>query len=314
MLNEILWEFTLKCNKNCKYCGSKNNLNKEEDIYRIHIAKEISYMKPREVTFTGGEPSLLLDELSKCADILNKKEIKCKVLTNGNLFKQKLDDEFDKKFECYGYSVNELNDIENAMTNLLNIPRDKTTIITNFGLHNIDHFDKIAKFAVLFPCWQIQLTMGNEFQLDIDDIEKLLQKIQDLPKNFIQVIRADNLNCNKCSAGISSCSITWNGDVIPCLSYRAWKNDLMIQGNLFNTSLKKIWKNKFNFFRERKFVPCCKNISGIKEILQKEDAMFNPTYTDVIAVYGVKIPTDIQLDLTPIVYGVANTGDYISIK
>ena len=49
VLNEILWEFTLKCNKNCKYCGSKNNLNKEEDIYRIHIAKEISYITLKSV-------------------------------------------------------------------------------------------------------------------------------------------------------------------------------------------------------------------------------------------------------------------------
>ena len=24
---EILWEFTLKCNKNCAYCGSKKLLN-----------------------------------------------------------------------------------------------------------------------------------------------------------------------------------------------------------------------------------------------------------------------------------------------
>lgn len=324
VLNELLWEFTLSCNKNCKYCGSKALVNKEKEaeINRKYIAKEIAAAKPKEVTFTGGEPSVLMKELDECAGILCKKGIKCKVLTNGNLFKNKLDDDFNKKFECFGYSINELEDIENAMSILTNIPREKTTIVTNFGTHNIDIFEKIAKFALMFPVWQVQLTMGNEFQLDLPDIESLIQKVNTLPNNMIKVVRADNFNCGDCYAGISCCSITWDGNVIPCLSYRAWKSDVMSQGNVFKDSLEKIWKNKFHFFRTRQFCPCCKNISGIKEIENKNEQTFPedvfphepnsnpPPAHDKVFVYGVVTPKPVVTygvaDNTIIVYGVFN--------
>lgn len=323
-LDEMLWEFTLSCNKNCKYCGSKSLVNREKDasVDRAHIAKEIADAKPREVTFTGGEPSIFMKELSGCADILNKKGIKCKVLTNGHLFEDPLfDSEFSKKFACFGYSINEMEDIDNAMRIIANIPREKTTIVTNFGTHNIGIFEKIAKFALMFPVWQVQLTMGNEFQLDLPDIEKLIQNVNNLPKNFIRVVRADNFNCGECHAGITCCSITWNGDVIPCLSYRAWKSDIMSQGNVFKKSLSKIWKNEFKFFRNRQFFPCCKNISGIKEIENKNKQKYpedvfphepdkNLPQQDKVFVYGVVQPPAPNYNQI-MTYGVAdNRGGY----
>lgn len=320
MLEELLWEFTLSCNKNCKYCGSKALVNKEQEnkIDRKRIAREIASVKPKEVTFTGGEPSVLMKELDECAGILHKKGIKCKVLTNGNLFKEKLSEDFNSKFECFGYSINEYADIDNAMTILPNIPREKTTIVTNFGTHNIGIFDKIAKFAVLFPVWQVQLTMGNEYQLDIPEIENLIQKIKNIPENIIRVVRADNFNCGVCHAGISCCSITWDGNVIPCLSYRAWKSDIMSQGNVFDESLKEIWKNEFQFFRDRKFFPCCKNISGIRELQLKNNSELQDIIwpvdnnqelpnSDKIFVYGVVQPPTPNKDYNQIMtYGVAN--------
>lgn len=324
-LDELLWEFTLSCNKNCKYCGSKALVNHEKDAFidRKYIAKEIANVKPKEVTFTGGEPSVFMKELSECADILNKNSIKCKVLTNGHLFENSLfDKEFIEKFACFGYSINESEDIDNAMKIIANIPREKTTIVTNFGTHNINIFDKIAKFALMFPVWQVQLTTGNEFQLDLPDIENLIQKLENLPKDFIQIVRADNFNCGKCYAGISCCSITWDGDVIPCLSYRAWKSDIMPQGNVFKKSLSKIWKNEFKFFRNRKFFPCCKNVSGIKEIqseneiqfpetIFKDDSYKKITNPNKIFLYGVVQPE--KSKYSPIItYGVFDNNDDFS--
>ena len=92
---EILWEFTLKCNKNCCYCGSKDILKKEleehekngyETIGQIGIAMYITEVHPDEVTITGGEPSCEYEELVKSVEILYKAGIKVKILTNGNLF------------------------------------------------------------------------------------------------------------------------------------------------------------------------------------------------------------------------------------
>lgn len=325
-LKEMLWEFTLSCNKNCKYCGSKEYLNNSKDktIDRKYIAKEIAALKPNEITFTGGEPSTLIKELEECAIILNKKDIFCKVLTNGNLFKNKLEKKFDDLFVCYGLSINEENDIEDAIKVLSNIPREKTTIVTNFGLHNIGIYDKIMKFAMLFPTWQVQLTMGNEFQLDLDEMKSLLNKLNNIQSNMLNVVIADNFNCNTCLAGSNCCSITWDGNVVPCLSYRAWKNNMMSQGNIFEKSLRKIWNEGFKFYRNRKFFPCCKDITGIRKIDEEKHSIPNPFYSpdnnkntpdrqkkDIVFVYGViqpKVDKD-WIPPTTIVYGVTNPSN-----
>ena len=96
---------------------------------------------------------------------------------------------------------------------------------------------------------------------------------------MVAIIEADNLICGKCAAGNHGCSICWNGDVIPCLSYRAWKNDLDVQGNIFKESLKYIWENKFEFYRNREFFPCCKCITGI-ELLKKKNT--TPNIVDIL--------------------------------
>ena len=44
---EVLYEITLKCNKKCKYCGSKDVLNESDDkIDKVKIAKEIASVNP----------------------------------------------------------------------------------------------------------------------------------------------------------------------------------------------------------------------------------------------------------------------------
>ena len=47
--------------------------------------------------------------------------------------------------------VNTLTDISLAKDNHYDKYSNKTTIITNFGIHNINNFDNIAKYALQFP-------------------------------------------------------------------------------------------------------------------------------------------------------------------
>ena len=349
--HEILWEFTLKCNKSCCYCGSKDILNniKPDDIKysNEYIANQIVKVHPNEVTITGGEPSCEISELVKCVKILYDAGIKVKILTNGNLFQKmagnyEIGDELDKMTTCYGLSINEPNDLNSTGT-MYSI-KDKTTIITNFGTHNINDFDKIAKFALQYNCWQVQLTIGNEYQLDLDQIEELEEKLKKVEScGLLNIVRADNFTCGKCKAGIYGFSITYDGLIVPCLSYRSWKSDMMVQGTI--AEIEEIWKNGFKFNRERKFVPCCKTISGIEklylsdeqvEFIKKqtpphsindiEESIFkfpekielsddllderkkikNPKMpSDVVFVYGVVIPNEKDWN-TPMVYGVTN--------
>lgn len=322
-LDEILWEFTLKCNKNCQYCGSKNILNKEEKskYKKEEIAKYITKVKPKSITITGGEPSCELKELIKCVDILYKSKIEVKILTNGHLFDDKDYDNwfsFNEKIKTYGLSINNWQDIQLAKDNRYDKYADKTTIITNFGIHNLDYFDDIAKYAIQFPCWQVQLTMGNELQLDFNKIRELNEKINKIKNSGIcNIIKADNFNYCKCMAGIKGFSITYDGKIIPCLSYRAWKSDLLIQGEV--KDIVKIWKDGFKFNRNREFVPCCQDITGIRQVdysnyydlLKQNPPPSFPTEspnTKEVFVYGVVTPK--PSDYNHIVtYGVINTDD-----
>ena len=230
-------------------------------------------------------------------------------------------DELDKMVTCYGLSINEPNDLNS--TGAMYSIKDKTTIITNFGTHNINDFDKIAKFAMQYNCWQVQLTIGNEYQLDLDKIEELEEKIKKVEKcGLIKIVRADNFTCGKCKAGIYGFSITYDGLIVPCLSYRSWKSDMMVQGTV--AEIEEIWKNGFKFNRERKFVPCCKTISGIEKLYLSDEQVewvkrltpphfINDTEkpskkmpSDVVFVYGVAMPKENNDWNTPVVYGVAN--------
>lgn len=339
-LNQILWEFTLNCNKMCKYCGSRNILNKEEKskYTKEQIAKYITKVKPKTVTITGGEPSCELEELRKCVNILSDAGIIVKILTNGNLFDKVTDvnDVLYSKVKQYGLSINTIEDVDYANEHNYLKWKDKTTCITNFGTHNIDNFNEIWKFARRCSLWQVQLTMGNEFQLDINQIYNLNKRIdllndryskvsismKELPeiedsefkewaeKFTERIIKADNFNCNECMAGKTVFSITYNGYIIPCLSYRSWKSDLNIQGEV--KDIVDIWENGFKFNRTRNFIPCCKTITGVlnlptekqfKELLidqiLKQGDKPQPM-PDIISVYGVAIPNQVT------VYGCAS--------
>jgi radical SAM protein with 4Fe4S-binding SPASM domain len=246
-LKDVIWETTLKCNKNCEYCGSKGVLRPQNPSHEhlISIAKEIANYGVEVVTLSGGEPGLLDDlSLFEIIDCLKNGGCSVRVITNGTLFskpKELLD-----KFDIIGLSINTPADYHA----LCYVCRYDAVMVTNFGTHNIWNFDELAEIARKFRSWQIQLTTGNSFMLNPEGIKYLRKKIRYLVG--VKYILADNLQDEHvCSAGINSCGITSNGDVIPCLSERAWGtiDKESIQGNIFDNSLKDIWESSFNEIR-----------------------------------------------------------------
>ena len=138
---EILWEFTLKCNKNCAYCGSKKLLNSNESKFtHDEITNAIISVNPIEVTITGGEPSTEFEQLKKAIFKLRDVGIKVKVLTNGNFFSelaaiesQDEVDQIDNAITQYGLSINTLEDINEFKKNSIYLPYlDKITMIIPF--------------------------------------------------------------------------------------------------------------------------------------------------------------------------------------
>lgn len=274
-LSEIIWELTLKCNKNCDYCGSKEYLNKLENYNdALNIALEIIKYPPEEITLSGGEP-ILHPYFEEIVNILHSAGIKVKVLTNGTL----LDDQYSfdiNKLTAVGLSINTKKDLEifSQYPASINSSENKITIITNFGNHNIFSFEKLyTAIKDRFPnfTWQIQLTMGDKYQLNNEGINFLYKQIQEVsntPLNLSPILQsdngkivlADNLQLeHQCSAGKNSLGILYNGDIVNCLSMRSWcKAKDIVQGNLLKDSLETIWKTKFIENRFGKLF-CCRD-------------------------------------------------------
>jgi radical SAM protein with 4Fe4S-binding SPASM domain len=242
-LREVLWEITLKCDKNCKYCGSKDILRDINPTLEqlLHIAHKIGSYGVDVVTLTGGEPgSLRYSDLDSVIDTLKSYGCSVRVVTNGKIFKNNND--LLEKFDIIGLSINAPADYLSP-SYLPGVPYNKITMITNFGTHNFWDFDKLSEIAKSFGSWQIQLTTGEEFLLPPEGIEALREKVRNLKET--KYILADNLQDeHNCSAGINACGITADGNVIPCLSERTW-GEVSFQGNLFQRSLKDIWEKEF---------------------------------------------------------------------
>ncbi|MCK9458701.1 MAG: radical SAM protein [Proteobacteria bacterium] len=246
-LKDIIWEITLRCNKGCKYCGSKDVLREDHPTleHMIHIAHEIGSYGVDVVTLSGGEPGgLSSNKLNRVVDVLKSYNCDVRIITNGTFFAHSK--ELLEKFTIIGLSVNTPRDHLYPMY-LPKIPHNKIVMVTNFGTHNIWEFDALAEIAKSFRSWQIQLTTGSEFMLSSEGISYLRKKIREL--EGVKYILADNLQDeHKCSAGIVSCGITVDGDVIPCLSERT-SGSISVQGNLFKRSLKDIWETEFRDIR-----------------------------------------------------------------
>ena len=283
-LQEIIWELTLNCNKDCNFCGSKDILNSHHEITdhtKLLIVDKILEYPPNEMVLSGGEPCIDPSFIK----IVKKfgTDIKLKVLTNGTLFHDKY-----KSILPYinqiGLSINTNQDMEEK--HLLLNPNN-VTMITNFGTHNIWELKNLYTYFKVknISLWQIQLTMGK-YQLPADGIAYLRKQLKKINDNNIVI--ADNLQVQHvCSAGLRSLSILSNGDITSCLSKRSWDNNLKIEGNIITDDLKEVWESKFKDERFTDNCKCCRDCIDFPNLHHWEKVQ-EPLQNNVF-VYGVAI-------------------------
>lgn len=337
-LKEIIWEFTSKCNKNCSYCGSKDIMNNGKNFFDpIKICKDILEVAPEDLVFSGGEPAIQKSDLLTCVKFIksSNENIKIKILTNGKFFE--LTQSEQQLFDGVGWSINTLEDMDDADNTFetygVQIDKHKLAMVLNVGTHNLKDLEKLFQFALKrFAYLQVQLTMG-EFQLNCDQIQEFLKTIEtyigfsSTAKTLgifdLQIFQGDNMNTSPCSAGITSLGITHDGIVIGCLAQRSFMK-IIPEGNLGSDTLKEIWENRFQKYRQSEYVKiCCKDCTGIaKCIVYFDYAKFpqvNPNYNpnvlptpstnpNNVYVYGVNIPSSTCIGGSTVTYSLSNTG------
>lgn len=332
-LKEIIWEVIQKCNNGCAYCGSKNGWKTEiNEDYVKEIADQIRKYNPLNIdlTLSGGDPLLLsLDTHKYIVEKLSGQNNKIKIIINPKSFNTSKETStfLNSKLLLYdwiGVSINtqeELTLFKSFYTDYFSDLYEtrkpvNLTVITNFNLENIFIFEKIKKEVNDRDLmWQIQYTIyrDQDNPLAIYNNDPAYEHLNELISNSLKdtkIILADNLNDGKCGAGSCSIGILANGDVVPCLSMRSWNDDKdIVQGNIIETPLEDIWKNKFQNYRFCEFNCCkdwCKNKAFVQVVHAKKDKKEFPAIMIKDIDKDIDIdPTGPQPEMPPVyVYGV----------
>jgi len=191
---------TSSCNFNCIYCygGYSNKQTPEFTTDQIlKLIEELSQLKTKWITLTGGEP-LLRDDIELIIDKIKEKNIICSMNTNGSLIEEKIS--AVKKLDFITVSIdgtknsNDLNRGEGTFEKIIGginclkkhkIPFDAVAVITKFNSQSkdIDELLDLAKknnFLIEFNFLQdqdIKQQNHNSFAVSDEDIKKITKKL-----------------------------------------------------------------------------------------------------------------------------------------
>lgn len=266
-IKDALWEVTNRCNRNCSFCGSLDIINCGEDTtmqQKCRIAEQLA-ANAEVVTLTGGEPLMLsIDELQELKGIfIEGTTQQLNLVTNGDF----LTEAHYNIFDNVGVSINssdEAYDFFEKKCQEMPTFMKRTVFITNINKLNFFDLDDIVDMASNCDVSiQFQLTTykgDNPAKFDGDEITTVWNEIDKLcTKAKVAYILADNLQPqHECRAGLQTCGVLFNGDVVPCLSQRSW-GEMDVQGNVLEMSLEEIWQTGFNDCRFCENSACCRH-------------------------------------------------------
>lgn len=307
-LNEIVWEITGRCEKNCYFCGSADVKDSEIDEDKIKkIADAIIKFPPRNIDISGGDPLLVSRATHEyITDLFRTYEISHHIIVNPfSITKENINTL--ALYDLVGISCNSKGDLQRIKD--LDIPHSNVcefALITNFNLNNFFSYNEIEEYVKdKGISWQIQYTVFREYNpLALYENEEALiefsKRVEKSINSGIAVVISDNMNGNRCFAGTYSIGITQDGKVLPCLSMRSWKNEIdsAYAGDILKHGLKEIWENNFNDYRFSTF-GCCKDVCKNKVIAtyelskatEKESIEIKETtIEDVIELYKKQTP------------------------
>ena len=279
-------EITTKCNLNCLHCYNRGEGN--IDLPIDQIVKYINFANENEVNtviISGGEACLHKDFKKICEYLKqNRSRLngikKITLQTNGYIRNIELEDLKGFDYIHLSFDIDENGLREISLLNTIQLAKQikeigiKPYFFTTIHKKNLEYIDDIVKIAndneinIAFN-FCIDTGRDKEYLLSVEEkrkaIEKLLKyesegKINKLRNPYVNSFKKMELNENEkfkikggCTAGIASCDILPNGDIIPCPFFRKKA------GNIYNDELKNIWLNSdlFSILRDRKSYENC---------------------------------------------------------
>ena len=291
LLQQIFWECTLRCNLNCLHCGSdcrKENMPIDmsfEDFAKVldEVAIEMDPSKILVIT-TGGEP-LARKDIAECGREITRRCFRWGMVSNGMLLSQtKLDELIDAGLKTIAISLDGFEidhnwmrgsslSFERAIHAIDCLAKAPITwdVITCVNRRNYNSLPEFMDFLIshgvrhwrIFTVFPLGRAKNNDdLQLTPDQFRTLMEFIKDVRNT--QKIHL-SYSCEGylgeyemevrdhpfyCGAGINVASVRYDGAISGCLSIRSRFD----QGNIYKDRFMDVWYQRFEMFRERKWI------------------------------------------------------------
>ncbi len=290
-LRSCVWEITLACCFNCKYCGSKAGRARENELSLeecLSVADQLALLGCRRVSLIGGEVFMRPD-WSKIVERLTRNGVRVCIITNGFLFRPELVRELVRLdiesvavsvdgTECVHDKYRQSGSFLRAMNAIdtLSAGGIAVSVITTLNAENAplleEMYAELVKHRVL--AWQLQACspMGNasggiDYRFDPNAVIAFVSAHADAPfavgiadnigyfteeEGSLRGNRSGKAVFRGCSAGLSAIGIDSVGNVRGCESMY---DERFNEGNLRDRRLEDIWNDENAFSYNRKFTP-----------------------------------------------------------
>lgn len=292
-LRSCVWEITLACCFNCKYCGSKAGESRENELTTeecYSVADQLVDLGCKRVSLIGGEVFMRPD-WSAITSYLTRRNVRVSIITNGYLFEEDILEEIKNAgVESVAVSLDgpeavhdayrQKGSYQRAINAILALSEHgiPVSVISTLNATNIDHLAVLYQTLREIPvvAWQLQACspMGNARELGIDyrfDFSKAIEFVgNEAPKAPFCMGIADNigyftekegwLRGNLSGYGIfTGCSAGIKSIGIDSIGNvrgcESMYDESFIEGNLREKKLRDIWENPDAFAYNRKFTP-----------------------------------------------------------
>ncbi|MBZ0174694.1 MAG: radical SAM protein [Candidatus Methanoperedens sp.] len=216
--NELIYMITRRCNERCLKCGIWKN--PEPDSEHLKISDFINCLKSLhhnlyQVTLTGGEPLLFMEDVLQIAEVSKKLNVPMITVTNGSLINEDFLNRYSKLDHILVISIDTLDkekwsefrgrDNFDAVMNNLQIAKkmlgDKLRIQSVLAHETINDIPKIIAF-----CKDVGILHVSQPYMDFGGIWQEAKQI------------SENKNDIVCAARKNIC-IYPNGDVVKCFDH-----------------------------------------------------------------------------------------------